>query len=211
MEVSFGAITAEGDRVCVEARGSARFVDGRTYDNRAHFLITLREGRIVSIKEYLDTDHVARVLSAHLRDPKSVVRRLYEEVVGRGDMALLEQLIAADAVDHNAQRQGWPAGREGFRRHVAFFHEVFSELEVTVEDLLTEDGRTVDFWSLRGTHRGKLWGIEPTGRRISGHTVSILKVRDGKVIEYESRPERLAFLLQLGSLGIYAAEMAGAG
>jgi len=57
-------------------------------------------------------------------DNKDVVRRLYKEIVGARDLALLEDLVAVDAIDYNAQKQGWPLGRKGFRQHVAFFHGV---------------------------------------------------------------------------------------
>jgi len=205
-DLSIGAITAEDDRVCIEARTVARFDDGRVYDNQAHLLVTLSNGKIRSVREYLDTDQTVRVLlSKQTQDqsPKTVARRLYEDVVGRNDTALLDELVASDAIDYNAERQSWPAGREGFRRHVAFFHGVFSNLEVSIDDLVEEGERVVAFWTLRGTHSGELWGIPPTGRRVVVSTISILRMQGGQVVEYESRPDRLGLLLQLGGFGIY--------
>jgi ketosteroid isomerase-like protein len=49
---------AEGDRVAVELRGHGRFRDGRVYENEYHTLLTIRGGRIVAVREYLDTEHV---------------------------------------------------------------------------------------------------------------------------------------------------------
>jgi len=66
----------------------------------------------------------------------------------------------------------------------------------------------IAFRTLRGTHHGEFWGVPPTGRWIVGSTISILKLRGGQVIEYESRPDSLAFLLQLGSCGSYAEQLA---
>ena len=64
LEVTTGAITAEDDRVAIEAESRARLVDGRLYHNRYHFLFVLRDGRIAVVKEYLDTLHAREALGA---------------------------------------------------------------------------------------------------------------------------------------------------
>jgi ketosteroid isomerase-like protein len=49
-------LTAEGDRVAVEARGYAvNAANGRTYDNRYHHLFRCRAGKITELREYQDT------------------------------------------------------------------------------------------------------------------------------------------------------------
>lgn len=48
-------LTAEGDRVAVEAESQGRHRDGRSYCNKYHFLFVLRDGKIVRMKEYMDT------------------------------------------------------------------------------------------------------------------------------------------------------------
>jgi ketosteroid isomerase-like protein len=57
------AITAEGDRVAVEVRGEMVFPD-RVYRNDYHNLLIIRDGQIVSGKEYMDTRAVAEAFSA---------------------------------------------------------------------------------------------------------------------------------------------------
>jgi uncharacterized protein len=52
------AMTAEGDRVAVEATSHAEFANGRTYRNEYHFLVVVRDGRVAKVREYLDTEHV---------------------------------------------------------------------------------------------------------------------------------------------------------
>jgi uncharacterized protein len=55
-------VTAEGDRVAVEAESYAKMKNGKTYQNQYHFLFVVRDGKIHSVKEYLDTTHAAEVL-----------------------------------------------------------------------------------------------------------------------------------------------------
>lgn len=54
-------VTAEGDRVAVEARGHAPTVDGQNYDNVYHFLFFLRGGQIVEIHEHGDSAYAHRI------------------------------------------------------------------------------------------------------------------------------------------------------
>ena len=51
-------ITAEGDRVAVEAESLGPLKNGRTYRQKYHVLLVVRGGRIASVREYLDTQHV---------------------------------------------------------------------------------------------------------------------------------------------------------
>ncbi|MEV1293638.1 nuclear transport factor 2 family protein [Pseudonocardia sp. NPDC049635] len=55
------AFTAEGDRVAVETESYTELTNGRVYNNLYHFLFTVRDGKIASVKEYLDTEHTTAV------------------------------------------------------------------------------------------------------------------------------------------------------
>jgi hypothetical protein len=56
------AMTAEGDRVAVEATSKGEHVNGKSYRNEYHFLFVLKNGKIREVKEYLDTMHANDVL-----------------------------------------------------------------------------------------------------------------------------------------------------
>jgi hypothetical protein len=55
-------VTAEGDRVAVEAESYGKMKNGKTYQNQYHFLMVVRDGKIQQVKEYLDTMHANDVL-----------------------------------------------------------------------------------------------------------------------------------------------------
>jgi len=48
---------AEGNEVAVEAESFATMTNGRVYANRYHFLFEVADGKILRIKEYMDTMH----------------------------------------------------------------------------------------------------------------------------------------------------------
>ena len=52
-----GAV-AEGDQVALEVASHGELRNGRVYDQEYHMLITIRDGKISAVREYLDTQHV---------------------------------------------------------------------------------------------------------------------------------------------------------
>lgn len=60
-------MTAEGDRVAVEARSKGRHVSGRDYSNHYHFLLTWKDGKLLELKEYMDTELVTDILCGGAR------------------------------------------------------------------------------------------------------------------------------------------------
>jgi ketosteroid isomerase-like protein len=54
-------VTAEGDRVAIEAEGRAELKNGRIYANRYHYLFVFRDGKICRAKLYNDTQHAADI------------------------------------------------------------------------------------------------------------------------------------------------------
>jgi len=55
-------LTAEEDRVAIEAESRGIHVSGKPYHNQYHFLMRIRDGLVVELKEYLDTLHANEVL-----------------------------------------------------------------------------------------------------------------------------------------------------
>ena len=53
---------AEGDKVAVEATSHGLHASGNVYTNEYHFLFEFRDGRLVRLKEYMDTERVTDIL-----------------------------------------------------------------------------------------------------------------------------------------------------
>ena len=56
------ALTAEGDRVAIEATSEGKTFRGDLYQQEYHFLLRARDGKVIEWKEYMDTDQARRVL-----------------------------------------------------------------------------------------------------------------------------------------------------
>lgn len=62
LRVTPKAITAEGDRVALEAESYGELANGKVYNNQYHVLMEIRNGKIQAVREYMDTQHAHAVL-----------------------------------------------------------------------------------------------------------------------------------------------------
>jgi predicted ester cyclase len=115
---------------------------------------------------------------------KAVVVRFNKEVVEQGNEAAFRDLVAPDFVNRTAH-PGAPAGPEGmihtFNR---ILRPAFPDLTVEIHDQVAEGDKVTTRKTLRGTHRGELFGIPATGRQIAIEVIDIVRVRDGRYVEH---------------------------
>ena len=62
IEFTIQAMTAEGERVAIEATSRGTTFRGDEYAQEYHFLMRVRDGMIVELREYMDTDHARQIL-----------------------------------------------------------------------------------------------------------------------------------------------------
>jgi len=137
-------------------------------------------------------------MSQTTRTPAEVMRLYLEEVVARGNLALLDEIAAEDMVDHIAVAAGWGPGRQGLVKHASYFRSVMGDLQVDVERIVASADEVVGMWRARGTHQGNLFGLAATGRALDYHNASFFKVRNGQVIDYTGVWGGLDAVTQMG-------------
>ncbi|TXS95432.1 nuclear transport factor 2 family protein [Parahaliea maris] len=72
LRFTINGMVAEGDKVAVEAVSQGEHVSGQSYENDYHFLFEFRDGKLLRLKEYMDTEHVTDVLCGGQRPPFGV-------------------------------------------------------------------------------------------------------------------------------------------
>ena len=128
---------------------------------------------------------------------KFVVRRRIEEIYNKKEIAIVDEIIATDFVLHDPNS---PAirGSEGFKQFVTSNLSTFPDIHFTIEDQIAEGDKVATRWTVRGTHKGDLVGIDPTGRQVKMVGISIDRVADGKIIESWESWDALGMMQQLG-------------
>lgn len=131
---------------------------------------------------------------------KTIVCRVMDEAWNQGNLAAIDELYAADYVDH-APGHGGP-GREGVKRTIQMFRSAFPDLRGTLEDLIAEGDKVAFRYTAAGTHQGDLMGIAPTGKRVSMDGIAIVRIANGKIMEGWGGFDALGLLRQLGAVSI---------
>jgi predicted ester cyclase len=114
---------------------------------------------------------------------KATIRRVFAEFVNQGDSSLVDELYRPDVIDH-AGLPGAPEGAEGVKYTIAGLREAFPDFHVTIEDISAHDDMVVIHNTWRGTHRGDLLGIAPTGRTFLSVGIVIWRLdEEGRIAE----------------------------
>ncbi len=130
---------------------------------------------------------------------KALVRRFVEEVQNRGNLALLDELVAPTFVNHSAP-PGVPAGVEGVRMVTALFRQAFPDGRMTIEDMVADEETVVTRKTFRGTHQGEFLGLPPTGKPVTIGLIDILRIVGGRVTDHWLEADMLGLLQQLGAI-----------
>jgi predicted ester cyclase len=136
---------------------------------------------------------------------KTRARRLADELVTQGDLAVADDLVAADCVHHVPGSPSAP-GAAGLKDWVTTLRRTFPDVHLIVEDEIAEADRVVTRVSVRGTHEGEFLGVAPTGRQVTFEVIDISRVGpDGRFVEHWASVDLFGVLSQLGALPVAAA------
>jgi steroid delta-isomerase-like uncharacterized protein len=125
-------------------------------------------------------------------------RRLIEEVFGAGRFELVDELVAENAIGHDPALPEPASGPEGLKQAARGYRDAFPDLTMKVEEIVAENERVALRWTARGTHRGELFGIAPTGKEATVTGITIDRWAGGKVAESWTNWDTLGLLQQLG-------------
>lgn len=98
----------------------------------------------------------------------------------------------------NLQPLGEHPGLAALREHFPPLLAAFPDFRAELKQQLVDGDRVVLHWVFRGTHRGALYGIEPTAKEVQFQNISISRVENGKIVQYNSEVGWLALFRQLG-------------
>lgn len=129
---------------------------------------------------------------------KALVRRVFEDVWNKGNLAVVDELCATNYLGHQPSIPEGIRGPEGFKQFVTMYRTAFPDVQFTIEDMIAEGDKVVDRWTARGTHKGALMDIPPTGKQVTVTGMGIVRIEGGKAVEAWGNFDQLGLLQQLG-------------
>ena len=129
---------------------------------------------------------------------KAIARRFYEEIINHRNQSVVDELVAPGFVDHNPIGPGIAPGPEGVKQTFAMFRSGLPDMNVTIEDQIAEGDKVVSRLTARGTHKGELMGIPPTGKKLTMGVIDVIRFKGGKAVERWGESDNMGMMQQLG-------------
>jgi predicted ester cyclase len=129
---------------------------------------------------------------------KAVYQRFIEEGFNQGRLATLDDVLAPSYVNHSAP-PGVPAGAEGVKQIITLFRAAFPDFHIEIHEQAAEGDLVTSRATFHGTHGGPLFGLAPTGRRVTMPGLSMVRVANGQIQEGWIQNDVLGLLQQLGA------------
>ena len=110
-------------------------------------------------------------------------RRWFDEGCSQGNVDLADELYSPDYMTHALGPQFAPT-LEGLKMFIRALREGMPDLRCSMEEVLADGDLVAGRFSLRGTHRGNLLGIPPTGKHVVAGVMVIARFDEsGKWVE----------------------------
>ena len=131
-----------------------------------------------------------------VEENKANVRRLNDEVWNRGNLAVVDELIAPDYVFHGPETE--IKGPEGLKQYIAAMRTAFPDLHMTIEGMVAEGDMVAARYTAWGTFKGEFMGTAPTGKQMTLPNAAFARFKGGKQVEVWPYMDALTFYKQMG-------------
>jgi ketosteroid isomerase-like protein len=179
---------AQGDRVIVAGFASGKVIaTNKTFKDDWVFAITVQNGKLTKIREYIDTQALARASEMSLGN-EAIIKKLYAAGEGRE--------LDTDKFVSFFSEQGYmydvPSGTK-FRGKaigdsIAALAKAFPDVHRELMNIYVTENVVVVEHRIQGTHKGELTlgskTVAPTGMAIDAPCVDIFHLESGKIISF---------------------------
>lgn len=133
--------------------------------------------------------------------PEAQTRKLviaYSKAWAEADLKKLDALTS-ERIDFHNPPPGFSADKQGVLESARLMHEAFPDQQLELDHVIASKDQAACHFKVSGTHEGEFMGLPPTGRRIEIEGVTIVKVRNGQVVEDITEIDTMRLMDQLGA------------
>src|SRR5690348_4949840 len=113
---------------------------------------------------------------------RELIGRFYREMWNRFDKFLIPVLLTPDGRFRGSLSQN-KHGHAQFAEYIDFVQRAFPDFSNEIEEVISEGDKVFARLTYRGTHRGEIFRITPTGRRIQYAGAAVFSFRGDKIAE----------------------------
>lgn len=117
---------------------------------------------------------------------KQIVLRFNKEVMEKGNVDVLNEIIHPDFINHSAA-PGVHPGRQGIIDFtINGMHKALTGVSVEIHDQVAENDKVVTRKTIHGKHIGNFMGIRPSQKSVQIKIIDIITLKDGRYMEHWS-------------------------
>jgi steroid delta-isomerase-like uncharacterized protein len=132
----------------------------------------------------------------------TIQHRWFDEVWNKARPDAIDEMLSPDVIIHGLTDAlgNDVRGAEAFKSFYESFRGAFPDIQVTVEETVSEGDKIVARCAVRATHRGKGLGLAPTDKSVEFTGMRMLKVEGGKIVESWNSFDFLTMFQQIGAI-----------
>ncbi len=132
----------------------------------------------------------------------ALIRRWFEEVWNKGREEAIDEMFAVDGIAYGLNAEGGKTmrGPVDYKPFFRTFRSAFPEIEVIVEDTVAEGDKVAARCLVRGKHQSDSLGFAATGQATEFTGITIVRIRNGKIVEAWNNFDFMTMYKQLGAL-----------
>ena len=130
---------------------------------------------------------------------KALVQRFYDEVVGQGNVDLIDELVDENMIEHD-EFPGLEPNREGVKALIRSFNAGFPDGRFEALQYVEEGDLVCAMIRITGTHQGEFMGIPASGKKVDVFAFDLLRIRDGRMVEHWGVTDAMKMMVQLGAI-----------
>lgn len=115
---------------------------------------------------------------------KPMVRKIFDDAYNKGNLAVLDDLIAPNYVRHQPPMKD-VQGLDAYKKFITDVRNAYSNFEMCLEEILVDGNKTVARITLKGKHTGRTPTLvaPPTGKEITMMGCAVSTWENGKMVE----------------------------
>jgi predicted ester cyclase len=137
-----------------------------------------------------------------LRAERIAVETLYRAFNDKNP-DLVDAVLAPDW-DDIPLAPGQQPGPAGIKAIIREFVAAFPDVQITIHDVVQEPGKVAVRAEISGTHQGEIFGIAPTGKKVSFRLHEFHQLVDGRLTTTWHMEDWFGLFLQLGQFPPHA-------
>jgi predicted ester cyclase len=207
IHITIDQVIGEGDwlayRFTAQGTFKTRFADVEPTGKKAEWsqwaFTRYKDGKVVTnlplaniLDFYQQVGTAPPVFRQEEERNKVTLRRLYDEVWNKGNMSVVAELVSPDYDSYGYK------GVEGYKQLVINYRTAFPDIHNTINRVIGEGDWLAYEVTTRGTFKGKLLNIEPTGKEAKWVRAFFSRYKDGKVMTAVAYTDTVEFYQQIG-------------